>query len=162
MTKEMENKSKSMTGRVRGYEVAKGFEGKEVVLPEMGTVDSAGSDFRAIENVALEPWKTTLVHTGVKAYMQKGEVLKIYDRSSLATKRDLVISNHVGVIDRSYYGNPKNDGEIIIALYNRSNSMKYIEKGERIAQGVFESYLEPDTGVSDKERVGGFGSTGSK
>ena len=99
--------------------------------------------------------------TRLKAYMQKGEVLKLYPRSSLGIKRNLMLSNTTGVIDESYYGNRDNDGHILIALRNLGTEPVEIKAGEKVAQGIFEKYLTTDNDrpVNDK-RVGGVGSSG--
>lgn len=58
-----------------------------------------------------------------------------------------------------YYGNENNDGNIGIFLLNISDTVQYIHKGDRIAQGMFINYLVANNGNLDNERVGGFGST---
>ena len=58
-----------------------------------------------------------------------------------------------------YYGNENNDGNIGIFLLNISDTVQYIHKGDRIAQGMFINYLIADNGNLDNERIGGFGST---
>ena len=143
----------------RGFEVARGFEGANVILPQRQTSRSAGYDFRALEGTIILPNGRAMFSTGVKAFMRPFEVLMIYSRSSLGIKRGLVVAQSVGVIDSDYYGNPDNDGHIVIALLNLSNTAQKIEKGERIAQGVFMRFL--DCGDRPSEvRAGGIGSTG--
>ncbi|HDY72455.1 MAG TPA: dUTP diphosphatase, partial [Nitrospirae bacterium] len=58
------------------------------------------------------------------------------------------------------YNNPDNEGHIVVGLVNHSGEPVEIKKGERIAQGIFKKYLLADGDDADKERLGGFGSTG--
>ncbi|PKK96943.1 MAG: deoxyuridine 5'-triphosphate nucleotidohydrolase, partial [Tenericutes bacterium HGW-Tenericutes-3] len=56
---------------------------------------------------------------------------------------------------------PTNEGHILISLYNLSDQIVTIQKGERIAQGVFAKYLlSSQDGFTSTKRMGGFGSTG--
>lgn len=145
----------------RGFEIVSAYDKQEIILPTRATTRSAGYDLRACETVTIHPGEMVLVKTGLKAYMQKDEVLKIYIRSSLATKRNLVLANGVGIIDADYYNNPSNEGHILIALRNIGQVPQVIEKQERIAQGIFEKYLlcDGDDFKIEVRRLGGFGSS---
>jgi len=147
----------------RGFEVVAGYKDKKINLPKRKTAASAGYDIEAAEDVTLEPGGSLLIPTGVKAYMQADEVLKIYIRSSLAVKRQLFLLNSVGIIDADYYNNPANEGHIMVAVGNRGKESVTIAKGERLAQGIFVKYLvaDGDEAGSGAVRQGGFGSTGS-
>ena len=92
--------------------------------------------------------------------MNSNEVLLIYIRSSIGYKRGLELANAVAVIDADYYGNPDNDGEIMLALRCAGNKPAHVEAGERIAQGLFTPYLVVDDDEATGERTGGYGSTG--
>ena len=160
--------------KIRGFEVAKGFEEMNVALPCRSTKNSAGYDFSAIEDIEIpsyymqlldkitkkEPVKPVLVKTGIKAYMGEDEVLYIYNRSSNPLKKGLVMANSVGIIDSDYYGNPDNDGHIMFAFYNFMPFSIKISKGDKIGQGIFGKFLKADGDTQDKSRTGGFGSTG--
>ena len=91
--------------RTRGFEIAKGFEDKNINLPERKTKYSAGYDIEAAEDTIVPSIKRqntpTLIKTGLKAYMQDDEVLLLYNRSSNPKKKGLVMANSVGVIDLS-------------------------------------------------------------
>lgn len=149
--------------RVRGFEVAKGFEDKGINLPIRKTKYSAGYDIEAAEDVIIPSFKKginpTLIKTGIKAYMQDDEVLYLYNRSSNPKKKGLILANSVGVIDKDYYGNPDNDGHIMFAFYNIKDEDIEIKKGEAIGQAVFQKYLVVDDDNAEGERLGGFGST---
>ena len=152
--------------KVRGFEVAKGFEDKEINLPVRKTKFSAGYDIEVAEDVIVPSFKKgmnpTLVKTGLKAYMQDDEVLMLYNRSSNPKKKGLILANSVGVIDKDYYGNQDNDGHIMFAFYNVKDEDITIKKGEAIGQAVFQKYLVTDDDSAEGERIGGFGSTNQK
>lgn len=103
----------------------------------------------------------TMVHTGIKACMEDDEVLELYNRSSNPGKRGLILANSVGVIDKDFYNNESDDGEIRFAFYNFKLWDVTINEGDRIGQGVFKKVLRPVEGlrVKDVERTGGIGST---
>ena len=60
--------------KLRGFEVAKGFEDKGINLPERKTKHSAGYDIEAAEDCVVPAFKQgmaqRIVKTGIKAYMQ--------------------------------------------------------------------------------------------
>ena len=151
--------------KMRGFEIVKEEMRKtkgEITLPTRGSKVSAGYDFYSPVDIILKPHEKTCVWSDVKAYMQEGEVLLLFVRSSIGIKKGLALSNGTGVIDADYYSNSNNDGNIGIALYNYSDKAVEIKKGERICQGVFVPFLEADNGNTDKKRIGGIGSTGTK
>ena len=149
--------------KVRGFEVAKGFEDKEINMPIRKTKYSAGYDIEAAEDCIIPAFKPgqapTLVKTGLKSYMADGEYLMLCNRSSNPKKKGLILSNSVGVIDKDYYGNSDNDGHIMFAFFNIKDEDITIKKGEAIGQGVFSKYLVTDTDNAEGVRTGGFGST---
>ncbi len=149
--------------KIRGFEVAKGFEDKGINLPIRKTKYSAGYDIEAAEDVVIPSFKKggtpTLIKTGLKAYMQDDEVLMLYNRSSNPKKKGLIMANSVGVIDKDYYENPDNDGHFMFAFYNIKDEDITIKKGEAIGQAVFQKYLISDGDIAEGERIGGFGST---
>ena len=90
--------------KVRGFEVAKGFENMGVNLPVRKTKYSAGYDVEAVEDTVVPAFvpgcKPTLVKTGIKAYMPEGEYLMIANRSSNPGKKGLILANSIGIIDK--------------------------------------------------------------
>ena len=152
--------------KTRGFEIAKGFEDKNINLPERKTKASAGYDIEAAEDTVVPSFKKgmapTLIPTGVKAYMAEDEVLYLYNRSSNPKKKGLILANSVGVVDSDYYGNPDNDGHIMFAFFNIKDEDITIKKGEAIGQGIFAKYLLTDDDKAQGERTGGFGSTDKK
>lgn len=145
----------------RGFEVVSSYLDQSINLPKRNTTHAAGYDFEAAETFTLHPKEVVPISTGIKAYMQDDEVLKMYPRSSLAVKRNLMLVNSVGIIDKDYYDNPSNEGHIQILLRNFGDEAVTIQKGERIAQGIFTTFLLADNEEpSGPKRLGGFGSTG--
>jgi len=150
----------------RGFEIAKGWEDKNINLPERKTKYSAGYDIEAAEDVIIPSFKKgiapTIINTGIKAYMQNDEVLYLYNRSSNPKKKGLILANSTGVIDKDYYGNIDNDGHIMFAFFNIKDEDILIKKGETVGQAVFMKYLITDNDDANKLRTGGFGSTDQK
>ena len=152
--------------KIRGFEIAKGWEDKGINLPKRSTKYSAGYDFEAAEDVTIPSFKPgmapTLIKTGIKAYMQDDEMLCLYNRSSNPKKKGIVLANSVGIVDKDYYGNEENDGHIMFAVWNFKDEDIKVEKGERIGQGIFQKYLvidDDESTVKNNIRGGGFGST---
>ena len=149
--------------KVRGFEIAKGFEEKGINLPIRKTKYSAGYDIEAAEDTVIPSFKKgmapTLVKTGIKAYMPSDEYLMLCNRSSNPGKKGLVLANSVGIVDSDYYGNPDNDGVIMYAFYNFFEKDLEIKKGDVIGQAIFQKYFVADNDQAEGERVGGFGST---
>ena len=149
--------------KVRGFEIAKGFEDKGINLPVRKTKYSAGYDVEAAEDCIIPSFtkgmKPTLVKTGIKAYMQDDEVLILANRSSNPGKKGIILANSIGVVDKDYYGNPDNDGHIMFAFFNIKDEDVEIKKGDCIGQAIFQKYFVADEDVAEGERIGGFGST---
>ena len=152
-----------MSNKIRGFEVAKGFEDCNINIPVRKTKYSAGYDMEAAEDVIVPSFKKgdkpTLVKTGLKAYMQDDEMLALYNRSSNPKKKGLILANSVGIIDKDYYENEDNDGHIMFAFYNVKEEDVTIKKGECIGQAIFQKYLLTDDDNAEGIREGGFGST---
>ena len=108
--------------KIRGFEVAKGFENSDIHIPVRKTKYSAGYDVEAAEDCIIPAFKLgqapTLIKTGLKAYMPEGEYMMLCNRSSNPKKKGLVMANSVGIIDADYYENPDNDGHFMFAFFN--------------------------------------------
>jgi len=176
--------------KIRGFEIVTKYKEKGVRLPQRATAGSAGYDFEAAEDTLVPSlWRalftgltpdtlekgeplpfveenqthlaSTLVPTGIKAYMPEGEYLLLANRSSNPMKNQLALPNGVGIIDADYYNNDKNEGEIFLQLINYGLEDRLIKKGQRICQGIFMPYLTTDKeAVLGEKRTGGFGSSG--
>lgn len=149
---------------MRKFEVVKDehrqYPEVEITLPVRNTQKSAGYDFRIPVEVTLRPNEKKLIFSDVKAYMEDDEVLKLYPRSGLSTKKGIVLANIVAIIDADYVNNESNDGNIGLCLWNTSSEVVTLEAGERVCQGIFVKYLTIDEEEIAGERTGGFGSSG--
>lgn len=146
--------------KIRGFEVVVDEKRKttgEITLPTRGSSTAMAYDFYATDDWTVAPNAIAKVWTDVKAYMQENECLILNVRSSMGGK--FMLANTQGWIDADYYSNEDNDGNIGIFLKNISNEVQTINKGDRIAQGAFFSFLVADNGNTDNIRIGGFGST---
>ncbi|WP_273418900.1 dUTP diphosphatase [Veillonella caviae] len=146
---------------IRGFEVITAYEDKDIHLPTRKTTESAGYDLECAEAVTLAPGELKLIPTGIKAFMAYDEYLAIHIRSSMAIKRRLALVNSTGIIDSDYYNNEDNEGHIMIAVLNYGNEAVHLEKGERVAQGIFSKYLITNDDDATGVRTGGIGSTGT-
>lgn len=148
--------------KLRGFEIAKGWEDKDIHLPIRKTKNSAGYDVEAAEDIVIPPFKfgskPTLIPTGLKAYCQEDEFYILVNRSS-GPKKGFIMSNSIGVIDADYYGNESNDGHFYFQYYNFLDEDLVVKKGDVIGQVIFQKYLIVDNDEADGVRVGGFGTT---
>ncbi len=143
----------------RKFEKVERVKKIEFEMPKRSTKFSAGYDFINPERVELEPNKIYYVKTGIKADMEEDEVLILANRSSNPKKKNLVLINGIGIIDKDYYNNPDNEGEVAFAFVNISNETITIESGEKLGQGIFVKYLTTEDDRAEGIRNGGFGST---
>nr|AIA16083.1 dUTP diphosphatase [uncultured bacterium] len=126
--------------------------------PFYATPGSAGCDFYSIEDVTLAPEETKKIRTGIAIEIPTGYFTKLEGRSGLSA-RGLLLTG--GVIDADYRG------EVHIVLHNSTKMPFFIEKGDRIAQGVLMPILQANFHEVDKlsetqRGAGGFQSTGIK
>ena len=151
--------------KLRGFEVAKGYEDKNINLPVRKTKYSAGYDVEAAEDIVIPMFtpgcKPTLIPTGLKAYCQPDECYLLLNRSS-GPKKGFLMANSVGLIDYDYYENPNNDGHFYFAYFNCSDHDIVVKKGDVIGQVIFQKYLVCDNDNATGTRYGGFGSTDKK
>ena len=151
--------------KIRGFEIAKGWENKDIHLPIRKTKNAAGYDVEAAEDVVIPAFKPgqkpTLIPTGLKAYCQNDEFYMLLNRSS-GPKKGLVMCNSIGIIDADYYENESNDGHFYFQYYNVLDSDIEIKKGDVIGQVIFQKYLIVDDDNAEGIRAGGFGSTDKK
>lgn len=132
----------------------------EVALPKRATINSAGYDFFAPEDVTLSAKSLTTVMTGIKCKLEPCMVLILANRSSNPSKKSLFLANGVGIVDADYYNNPDNEGEIGFVFYNNNEKDVEIKKNEKIGQGIITTYIKVEGDNTTDSRTGGFGSTG--
>lgn len=128
-------------------------------LPQYHTIGSAGFDLSARVETTIDPKQIARIPSGLIIGTPAGYVLTLAARSSLASKKGLMLANGVGTIDSDFCGP---EDEILISVYNFTDQSVTVEKGERIAQGLFlkveQGEWEEVEEISKQSR-GGFGST---
>lgn len=148
--------------KTRGFEIAKGYEDKNINLPVRKTKNAAGYDVEAAEDIIIPKYvpgiKPTLIPTGLKAYCQDDEFYILVNRSS-GPKKGFLMANSIGIVDADYYGNETNDGHFYFQYFNCLDHDIEVKKGDVIGQVIFMKYLTTDNDVSEGVRTGGFGST---
>jgi dUTP pyrophosphatase len=130
--------------------------------PHYATPGSAGLDLRACVTAPLhvEPGQTTLVPTGMAIHLaDPGLAAMILPRSGLGHKHGIVLGNLVGLIDSDY------QGELMVSVWNRSQTAFTINPLDRIAQLVIVPVLQVGFNIvedfdASHRGDGGFGSTG--
>ena len=136
--------------------------GNEWSMPTYATTGSAGLDLRACVDAAtvIEPGQTVLVKTGLSIYIEDPQFAGlILPRSGLGHKHGIVLGNLVGLIDSDY------QGELMVSVWNRSQTAFSLEPGERLAQYVLVPVIQAQFDIVNEleatERgAGGFGHTG--
>lgn len=133
---------------------------KTLPLPVYHTNGSVGFDFLARETVEIAPKEIKLIPANVVVKTPPGYMLLIASRSSTPSKKGLIFPHGVGVLDQDYSGDKD---EVLIQVYNILNTNVKVERGERIAQGVFvrvDKALEWEEVDEMGGSRGGIGSTG--
>ncbi|WP_425271755.1 dUTP diphosphatase [Paenibacillus protaetiae] len=122
---------------------------------------AAGFDLQAAveEAVTLAPGERKLIPTGFAMAMPPELEAQIRPRSGLAFKHGITCLNSPGTIDADYRG------EVKVLLINLGQQPFVIERGERIAQMVFQAVpavtiAEADELPDTVRGAGGFGHTG--
>lgn len=138
---------------------------RDVKHPARGTSKSAGIDLfipNDFESKTLLPGESVLIPAGIKANVPKNYAFVAFNKSGVATKKNLSVG--ACVIDEDY------QGEIHIHVYNYGNQPTTINPGEKIIQCVLLPVLyAPIEIVNTEEELwdgeitergeGGFGST---
>lgn len=131
-----------------------------IPLPSYHSTDAAAFDLSAREPVVVPAGAVRLVPTGLVIDVPIDHALLVLARSSLPLKKRLMVANGIGLIDADYRGP---DDEIKVEVYNFSDQPVRIERGERIAQGLFVKIARAQWEVAETASApsrGGFGSTG--
>lgn len=131
-------------------------------LPRYATPGSAGLDLHACieRELILQPDQTELIPTGIAIHLADANLAAmILPRSGLGHKHGIVLGNLVGLIDSDY------QGELMVSVWNRGQSVFTVQPFERIAQMVIvpvvQAAFEVVSDFAASERgEGGFGSTG--
>ncbi|MFC4775341.1 dUTP diphosphatase [Paenibacillus sp. GCM10023252] len=134
---------------------------EELALPARMSEWAAGFDLQAAvpAPVVLAPGERKLIPTGFAMAMPAELEAQIRPRSGLAYKHGITCLNTPGTIDADYRG------EVKVLLVNLGQEPFTIERGERIAQMVFQ--VVPAVSIKESSELpdtvrgaGGFGHTG--
>ncbi len=129
-------------------------------LPRYESSGAVAFDLLAREDTVVPPGEIVLVPVNVIVQTPPGFMLVLASRSSLPLKKGLVVPNGIGVVDQDYCGP---DDELKIQILNIKGMPATVERGERIAQGIFVKIEKAEwtevEQILNKSR-GGFGSTG--
>jgi dUTP pyrophosphatase len=121
----------------------------------------AGYDVTSVEEKIIPAGKWALVKTGLAVELPEEMELQVRSRSGLALKHGIFCLNAPGTVDAGYRN------EIGVILANLGDGDFVIQKGDRIAQFIFQTPKHPkileveELNKSDRG-LGGFGSTGLK
>ena len=100
--------------------------------PTRGNPSDAGLDVyfspKTREAVTIEPGQSVILPTGLKFGVPHGYMLEVKNRSSVASKRSLIVG--ACVVDSGY------DGEVFVNLHNIGNEPQVVEPHTKIAQVV--------------------------
>jgi len=129
----------------------------DVKTPGYAHPGDAGMDVYANEDVTLQPGQRHAVATGFATEFPSDYVALVWDRSSMAVKKG--IKTMAGVVDSGYRGEWK------VVMINLGDEAVTIQKGDKIAQAIFQQFsaatIEVVEDLEDSSRgAGGFGSTG--
>jgi dUTP pyrophosphatase len=132
---------------------------EEAKLPKKALPGDAGYDVFTNEQVALQPGERKLIGTGIKIAVPQGYEAQVRPKSGLAINYGITVLNTPGTIDPNYRG------ELKVILINLSDKEVKIEKGQKIAQIIFNKVETPEIievdELDETERnEKGFGSTG--
>lgn len=132
---------------------------KGLPLPIYETKGSVGFDLICRRGITIPAKQLQLIPCNIIVKVPKNYMLSISLRSSTPRKYSLLIPHGIGVIDQDYYG--END-EINVQVYNFGIERIHIERGIKLAQGIFikigiAEWNEIEV-IKDKNRTG-FGST---
>lgn len=131
-------------------------DGFEPVYAKPG---DAGADLRSTKDVVVKAGERLMVPTGVSIALPSGYVGLVHPRSGLAAKHGITVLNTPGTIDAGYRG------EIMVILYNTSDTDFSISTGDRIAQLLIQAvetarFVRVETLPDSDRGETGFGSSG--
>ena len=135
---------------------------KDLPLPKYETDGSVGFDILAREDTVVGARGLALIPGNIVVEVPKGYMLLVASRSSTPRKKGLLTPHGIGIIDHDYCGP---EDEVKIQVHNFTDEDVKVERGERIAQGLFvridKFAWEENEEMNNKNR-GGFGSTDNK
>jgi len=130
--------------------------------PNYAYNSDSGFDLYSVEETWVDSFDRKLVPTGIHINIPEGYEIQVRSKSGLALKDGLMVLNSPGTVDQGYLG------EIKVIIFNTTNKLKKIEKGQKIAQAVLCPVVSgkwvkivEKNNLGEKDRNNnGFGSTG--
>ena len=134
----------------------------DLPLPEYETPGAVGFDFTSARDTQIDAGAIGLVPTGLVIKTPENYALVVVPRSSTPLKKNLDMPHSIGIIDKDYCGP---DDEIFIQVRNFSSESVTVQRGDKIAQGLFvrvdiAEWNERESEKINEDSRGGFGSTG--
>lgn len=137
---------------------------EDAIIPTKAHINDAGFDIYSPFDTFIYPKHCVVIDTMISLDIQvnnetfaKNYILyfQIKGRSGMSIKKSIEVCN-AGVVDQDYKGN------ILIKLYNFGKKIYRINKGDRIAQGIFYIIPRIETGeiFNNIRGENGIGSTG--
>jgi len=132
---------------------------KSLPLPTYATAGSVGFDLMARKATKVQPKEIAVIPCNVIVETPPGYMLMIVPRSSTPKKKGLTSLHGVGILDQDYCGP---EDELLFLCYNFTDKPTTVDKGDKLAQGIF---VRVDTAEWEEvEKVeaptrGGVGST---
>jgi dUTP pyrophosphatase len=134
---------------------------KDLPLPTYATAGAVAFDVITRVTTVVEPGAIALIPGNVIVKIPEGTMLLLAPRSSMPRKKGLISPHGMGIIDQDYCGP---GDELLVQVMNITKESVTVERGERIAQGIFvriEKAEWEEVSGHDAETRGGFGTTGT-
>lgn len=134
---------------------------KDLPLPTYATAGAVAFDVITRVTTVVEPGAIALIPGNVIVKIPEGTMLLLAPRSSMPRKKGLISPHGMGIIDQDYCGP---GDELLVQVMNITKESVTVERGERIAQGIFvriEKAEWEEVSGHDAESRGGFGTTGT-
>lgn len=128
-------------------------------LPAYETPGAVGFDLLARVETTVPPGAVARIPANIIVETPPGYMLLVAARSSLPGRKGLSVPHGIGVIDQDYCGA---SDEILVQVYNFTDALVTVVRGDKIAQGVFVRVDQARWDEADfaaRPSRGGFGST---
>jgi len=131
----------------------------DLPLPSYATGGSVGFDIICRQDLEIAPRSLGLIPGNVIVQTPPGYMLVLALRSSTPRRKGLLIPHGMGIIDQDYCGV---GDELLVQVYNFRDEAVTVQRGERVAQGIFVPIMRAEWREVDEVGAGrgGFGSTG--
>jgi dUTP pyrophosphatase len=133
---------------------------KTLPLPSYQTKGSAAFDLYSRIDMEIKPKEVALIPTNLIIQTPKNYMLAVVTRSSTPKKLGLSVPHGIGIVDQDFCGT---EDEIHLQVFNFTDNLVKITKGQRIGQAVFVKIGTAKWQEIDEIKTqtrGGFGSTG--